>query len=201
MAIYNAIKRHPATVTTEVDGIAASMASIIALAGDTVNMSELALFMVHEPFSMVMGNADDMRAEADLLDKVADQGVAIYAGASNLNEADIRAAMSAETWYTSDEALAAGFVSKISDNPTAPAELFDLNIFQNAPEAHCVSGGHRDDDPTRRSIEHALIDVGLSQKKAKALLSEGYKKATDSRDAIGELEGAKQLLKIYRGTA
>jgi len=199
MSIYNSIKRHPATVTTEIDGVAASMASIIALAGDVVNMSELGLFMVHEPFSMVMGNASDMRAEADLLDKVSDQGVAIYTNASKLTEADVRAAMSAETWYTSKEALSAGFVQSISDGIIAPSELFDLNVFQNAPEAHCVSEVDRDGSPTRRSIEHALIDVGLSQKKAKALLSEGYKKGTDSRDAVGELEGARHLINLYRG--
>ena len=181
MAIYNSVKRHPATVTTEIDGVAASMASIIALAGDTVNMSDFGLFMMHEPWSMVMGSAEDMRTEADLLDKVNDQGVAIYTQAGNWDESAVRAAMSLETWFTAKEALDAGFIHSISESTTAPSELFDLSIFDNAPRSQGTPEAQRDAVPSRRSLEQCLRDGGLSRKQAKALLA-SYT-IEDERDA------------------
>ncbi|MBT8123899.1 MAG: Clp protease ClpP, partial [Gammaproteobacteria bacterium] len=144
MAIFNAIKRHPAKVTTEIDGVAASMASLIALAGDTVNMSELGLFMIHEPFSLVLGTADDMRSEADLLDKIADQGVSIYQASSNLTEMEIMAAMSAETWYTAEEAYDAGFIHNIVENESKKEQIYDLSMFDNPPVDRCVPATERD---------------------------------------------------------
>ena len=79
VAIYNALKRHEGTVTVTIDGIAASAASYIAMAGDTVVMPENAFLMIHDPSGMVMGNAGDMRSMAEALDKIAGSLVRGYA--------------------------------------------------------------------------------------------------------------------------
>lgn len=127
-AIYNALRRHPATITAYVDGMAASIASIIALAGDEVVMAENALFMIHDPSMLAMGTADDMRKAADLLDKVGGQLVDTYAERTGMDPDDIRDAMAAETWYTADEALDAGFIDQVGDRQDIAAS-FDLSAF------------------------------------------------------------------------
>jgi ATP-dependent Clp endopeptidase proteolytic subunit ClpP len=127
-AIYNALRRHPAQVTSYVDGMAASIASIIALAGDEVVMAENALFMIHDPSMLAMGTADDMRKAADLFDKVGGQLVDTYAERTGLDVDDIRDAMAAETWYTADEALDAGFIDQVGDRQDIAAS-FDLGAF------------------------------------------------------------------------
>lgn len=124
-AIYNALVRHPANVTTFIDGVAASIASVIALAGDRVVMAQNALFMIHDPSSRVAGTADDMRKMADLLDKVTQQLVDTYAERTGLEDDDIRDAMAAETWYTADEALEAGFIDEVGDSLDMAAS-FDM---------------------------------------------------------------------------
>lgn len=78
LAIYNALRAHPAAVHTHVDSLAASVASIIMLAGDTVTAAENSFVMVHQPWSIVVGDAADMRQMADLLDKVSGQIEGIY---------------------------------------------------------------------------------------------------------------------------
>lgn len=188
MAIYNAIKSHGATVTSTIDGVAASMASIIALAGDTVEMHESSLFMIHEPWSMVLGNADDMRAEADLLDKIAGQGVEIYKRAARLSETEILTAMAAETWYTANEAMEVGFAHSVIPNKgdDGPNEklLFDLSVFANAPtQFQRNPDDTRDAMPDRRTVEIALRDAGCSRREAKAIVSRGFTTDENARDA------------------
>lgn len=188
MAIYNAIKRHPATVRAVVDGLAASMASLIALAADTVEMSRFAMFMIHNPWGIAIGDAEDMRAEAEILEKLTGQAVAIYADSSNLTAGEVRSAMTATTWYTAEEAEEAGFAVVVDpapdeDDETAPeARAFDLSIFKNVPRnlVQDIPRLH-----TRRSVEQTLRDAGLSRQDAKALLKGGYG-ALSLRDPAAE---------------
>lgn len=113
ITIYNLLKQHPATITTYIDGIAASIASVIALVGDKVVMAENALYMMHNPSGMVVGNADDMRSMADVLDKVRGSMLKVYSGKSGKEDQDIVPLLDAETWMNADEALAAGFIDEI----------------------------------------------------------------------------------------
>lgn len=138
-AIYNALKRHPANVTVYIDGIAASIASVIALAGNSVVMAANALFMIHNPWGMSQGSADDMRKYADLLDKVRETIVSVYREKCGLDDAAIIAAMDAETWMTAEEAQAFGFVDQIGDELKLAA-CFDLKQlgFRNVPQAATV---------------------------------------------------------------
>jgi ATP-dependent Clp endopeptidase proteolytic subunit ClpP len=95
ITIYNLLKQKSANITTYIDGLAASIASVIALAGNKVTMAENALFMVHNPSGMVMGTAADMRSLADVLDKIAGTMVNTYAGKSGKPEEEIKALLNA----------------------------------------------------------------------------------------------------------
>lgn len=188
IAIYNALREHPARVTTRIDGIAASMASVIALAGETVEIADNAFMMVHNPWSIVIGNAEDMRKEADILEKLGGSLVSAYVEKTGKDEAEVRALMDAETWLNADEAVAAGLADTVigsgADEAMQAAALFDLSIFANLPDGLREQPKH---DPTTRELERALRDAGLSQVAAKAYVSAGREAATQ-RDAE-EAEG------------
>jgi len=133
-AIFNALKSRAAQVTTKVEGLAASMASIVALAGSKVTAAANSMFMIHNPWSGVAGDSEDLRKTADLLDKLTGQLVGIYAAKTGLPDADVRAAMDAETWFTAAEAKEWGLVDEITDEIPAVAS-FDVSRFRNAPQA------------------------------------------------------------------
>lgn len=134
VAIYNALKRHAGPVSVWIDGIAASAASYIAMAGDEVVMPENALLMIHDPSGLVMGTADDMRAMAEALDKIKGSLVAGYAAKSGGAEDDIAALMAKETWLDAAEAVELGFADRL-DEPVRIAARFDIGRFRNAPPA------------------------------------------------------------------
>lgn len=141
IAIYNSLVNHPATVNVQVDGLAASCASVIAMAGDTITMGAGTQMMVHDGFAVCLGNAADMRRAADELDQFSGEIAGFYARRSGGDAATWRAAMLAETWFNGPEALAAGLATAaVTDGPDdmAVAARFDLSIFnysgrQSAP--------------------------------------------------------------------
>lgn len=104
-AIYSALNNHPATINVFIDGIAASAASYIAMAGDSISIAEHAKFMIHSAWGFAMGNADDMRATADILD-VVDSGIRIiYQRRTKHAESKIKDWMKAETWWVGQAAI------------------------------------------------------------------------------------------------
>lgn len=125
LAMYNSLKSHPATINTVVDGLAASAASFIMLAGDTVTMAENSLVMIHKAWAMGIGNADDMTALAGVLDKIDGQIASMYAARNGKTVDENLAAMAAETWMTSAEAKDFGLVDTVigeenpADKPTS----------------------------------------------------------------------------------
>ena len=132
VAIYNALKRHAGTVTVWIDGIAASAASYVAMAGDEIVMPENAFLMIHDPSGLAMGTAGDMRAMAEALDKIAGSLVRGYAAKSGKTDDEIAALMAAETWFDAGDAVAAGFADRLAD-PVRMAARFDIGRFRNAP--------------------------------------------------------------------
>lgn len=135
--IFNALKRHSAKVVTHIDSLAASMASVIAMAGDEVRMAENALLMIHNPWTMSMGGAEQLRKDADLLDKMEENIRTSYAR-SNLSAEELDAAMEEETYYTASEALEAGFIDEIDGANLAAASIGDMETvaeFQKLPQA------------------------------------------------------------------
>jgi ATP-dependent protease ClpP protease subunit len=132
-ALYLALKRHPATVTAYNDGLVASAASVVLMAGDKIIQPENALLMIHDPIGGVFGTADEMRDFADAMDKIKMTILTAYRRSGKTDE-ELAKIMSAETWYTAAEALAAGFVDEISKE-IAVAAFFDLKKFANPPAA------------------------------------------------------------------
>jgi ATP-dependent protease ClpP protease subunit len=115
IAIYEALRRHPATVTTCVDSLAASIASVIAMAGDRVIIAEPAQMMIHQAHGVVVGNTDDMTEQAAVLARIDGTLSEIYAKKAGGTPAQWRKAMKTETWYTATQALAAGLADEIGD--------------------------------------------------------------------------------------
>jgi ATP-dependent Clp protease, protease subunit len=134
VAIHNALKRHEGPVTVWIDGIAASAASYVAMAGDEIVMPENAFLMIHDPAGLVMGTAEDMRAMAEALDKVKGSLLAGYAAKSGRAAEEIAVLMAAETWLDAKDALELGLADRLAE-PVRIAAAFDIGRFRNAPPA------------------------------------------------------------------
>ena len=134
LSIYNMLRGRQAPVTTRVVGIAASIASIIALAGDTVEMAEASLFMIHDPSGMVAGTSEDMRKMANALDQHAEVLAGIYAKATGKPVTQIRAAMKAETWFTAQEAIRFGLAHRATEQLAMAACWHPRAVTKTAPE-------------------------------------------------------------------
>ena len=127
-AIYNALKSHPAKIDVFIDGMALSMASVIAMAGDKITIAENAMIMIHEPSISVSGTAKRLRKTADTLDKTKQSILTSYVKRTGKSEDEVAVLMALETWMTADEALEHGFVDEISESKGPVAE-FDLSHF------------------------------------------------------------------------
>lgn len=124
LAIYNLLRDTPQHITTKIDGVALSAASIVAMGGDEVHMAENSLMMIHDPWTIAMGNAGEMRATADKLDKVGEALATTYARKTGQDSATMRELMTAETWFSAAEAKAEGLVDVVDGPPAeepAPA--------------------------------------------------------------------------------
>ena len=158
VAIYNALKRHAGTVTVWIDGIAASAASYVAMAGDEIVMPENAFLMIHDPSGLAMGTAGDMRAMAEALDKIAGSLVRGYAAKSGKPDDEIAALMAAETWFDAGDAVAAGFADRLAE-PVRMAARFDIGRFRNAPpdlvEAVDATGA----EGVQPELDHVPVDT------------------------------------------
>ena len=136
-AIYNLLKHHPARVEGYVDGLAASMATVILMACDVVHIPENGLMMVNKPWGITGGDADDMRRYVELLDKIEDTMVMAYASKTGKSETEIKSLLKEETWMTGREAVEAGFADQLTEPLAAAAQLSSnrMKEFANMPEA------------------------------------------------------------------
>ena len=137
-AIYSQLKRHKATINVHVDGLAASIASVIAMAGDTIHMPKNAMMMIHNAWSIVMGNAKDFRKMADDLDKI---GLSIQetylTKATGLEKDKLVELLDAETWLTAQECMDLGLCDVIDEEKAIAASVQDLEIlakYKNTPK-------------------------------------------------------------------
>ncbi len=130
MAIYNVIKKRTAETTVYIEGIAASMGSVIALAADNVVMAENSLFMIHNAWGGAMGEAKEMKKTAKLLDKISGEIADIYVKKTNLPYNKVQEMMDEETWLNADEAYELGFIDSISDAIKVAAK-YDVSKFKN----------------------------------------------------------------------
>lgn len=135
IAIHNAIKNHPAQVHVHVDGVAASIASVIAMAGDKVTMARGAQMMIHEGHTVAVGNAADMAKVVDVLNRTSDTIASFYAERAGGSKEQWRERMRAETWYTADEAVQAGLADEVQAPSRAVRNTWDLSVFNYAGRA------------------------------------------------------------------
>ena len=141
LAIYSALKRHSAHVTTAIDGMAMSIASLIAMAGDTVEMAENAILMIHAPWTCAAGNSAEMRAQADVLDKWAEAMSTSYAAKTGTPAAELLPLLTdgVDHYYSATEAQAAGFVDAVvAAMPVAASAVISaaaLSRFRSLPSA------------------------------------------------------------------
>jgi ATP-dependent Clp protease protease subunit len=134
IAIHEAIARHPAAKkTVVVDGLAASIASVIAMAGDEIRIAPGGFFMVHNAWSMSVGDAATMRKTAELLDSVSGQMANIYAARTGKPAAKIKEWMNAETWFDAETAVSNGFADAKSQDVVKVAASLDYSRFRNVP--------------------------------------------------------------------
>jgi ATP-dependent protease ClpP protease subunit len=135
MAIYNFFTSHQAEVQVSVDGVAASSASLVAMSGSRVEMAPASLFMIHQPWAIMLGDAEELRKEADLLDKISGIFAQEYARRTGKSESELLQLMRDETWFTPQEALDAGFADQVTGGGQAGARArFDLSMFANHPQ-------------------------------------------------------------------
>jgi len=120
-AIYNALRRHKGGLTVHIDALAASMASVIAMAGAPVYIADNALMMIHNPWTVSMGDSDQLRKEADLLDKLKSTLVNAYTRKTGMDQEQIAEMMDSETWLDAVEAVALGFADAIEEGVAAAA--------------------------------------------------------------------------------
>lgn len=134
--IYSMLKRHKAQVNVYVDGLAASIASLIAMAGDKVIMSANAMMMIHSPWTFAMGNAQDFRKLADDLDKIRDSMIVAYESKSELTTEEITQIMDAETWLSAKDCLGYGFADEIEAAKQVAACVDEKYFarYRNIPE-------------------------------------------------------------------
>lgn len=156
IAIHNLLARYPGKKRAVVEGVAASAASLFPLAADVRIMPSNAFLMIHEAWGGVMGDAADMRAQADVLERISAAYRKTYAGATGMEEEDVALMMKNETWMTGDEALMAGFATEVS----APREIkasarrpIPEGRFERVPSALlqasvCLEGHNDDDEPS-----------------------------------------------------
>ena len=137
IAIYNQLKNHSATITVYIDGLAASMASVIAMVGDTVIMPKNAMMMIHKPWGLSWGDANDMREYADLLDKLENVLIPAYVAKTGKTTEEITAMLEQETWLDGDECVEHGFADKVIEPVKAMASLTSKRIeeFSSMPSA------------------------------------------------------------------
>lgn len=136
-AIYNMLKMHKAKVNIYVDALAASIASVIAMSGDTIFMHKNSFMMIHNSWIMTLGNSKDLRQTADLLDKTDQSSNNAYLDkATNLSEAELKQLLEAETWLTADEALEKGLADEILGASEIAASISkdSYQMFKHVPE-------------------------------------------------------------------
>lgn len=198
MAIYNLLKAHDAQITVHVDGLAASMASVIAMAGDLIVMPENSMMMIHNPWTMTAGDAEELRKNADLLDKIKKAMISAYTSKTGLSEEMISQYMDEETWFTGSEAAELGFADEVEE-PMQMAAMFDLSKFQNSPkEFHKPSAvadktkAHTGEQSMSTETNAAVNTVDLEKIKSDAVTAE-RKRVSDINEVFNAFPQFQEL--------
>ncbi len=173
IAIHNDLVAHAGKVRVEITGVAASAASIIAMAGDEIAIAENSFVMVHNSWGLTIGNRHDHAETEDLLGQIDQALAATYAARTGLSVAACAAMMDAETWLAGADAKVKGFADEIL-GAADPAARFDLSVYGRAPAglSHRAEGAANLNSPVE--LEKLLRNAGLSRRQAKAVSFNGW---------------------------
>ena len=169
IAINNALRRHKAKVTVNIDGIAASAATLITCAGDIVRMPKNALFMIHNPSTIAMGDSEEMRKQADVLEKYKNSITETYLQKVNIDKEKLSELMDNETWLNAEEALEYGFIDEIIENTDIQVVenkvisnnmVFNMAEFKNFNvDKNIKNNGKGSEKMTREEIKNQYPDI------------------------------------------
>ncbi len=164
--IFNALRRHGAKIEVHVDALAASIASIIAMAGDEIHMAENAYLMIHNPWTIEVGDAEQMMKTAEVLEKLQSTMAAIYAKRSGKTAAEAQKWMDEETWFTAAEAQTANLIDAVEETVPEPAAKFDLSHFAKAPQTavQVQHAAHSGDPQQATKAEILRRKMAMAQK-------------------------------------
>jgi ATP-dependent protease ClpP protease subunit len=198
LAIFNALRRFDGNVTTHVDGVSFSIASLMAMGGKTIRMAENALLMIHAPWSATVGNAQEMRRTADVLDKYADAMAGAYMRSGGPDEDSIRAMLTdgEDHYFTAAEAIAAGLVDEITDAVDIAAALRGAQARFNptaAPAAQQPEAEMADDNTPAAPVNAAATNpadvIRAYESASKGGVDEGVKRENKRQAEIRALMG------------
>ena len=185
-AIYNMLVDHQALIDVRIDGLAASIASVIALAGDQITIAKNAMMMLHNPSAFALGDAHEMRKMASVLDKVKETLVSVYSDRMGLPAGEISQILDEESWYTAKEAVDAGLAdvvggrAKIKKTSTAEARWVDSPPPWVPDDVARQFAAERDDEnDSAVESDNANIDANII---------EGRSKYIDRLETLAKLE-------------
>ncbi len=181
IAMYNDLADHPGRISVEITGLAASAASIIAMAGDTVSIADNAFIMIHKAWGLTIGNADNHQETGAVLNQIDGALARTYAARAGGDADEFAEMMAAETWLAGEDAVAVGLADGVIAAAT-PQAAFDLSAFRHAPEA-LASVEASAKPSTLRDCERALRDAGWSRRDAKAMAGKAFAQTPALRDS------------------
>ena len=142
-AIYNALLQYDGRKVVRVDGVAASMASVIAMVGDEIIMSPGSTMMVHRPLVGAMGNVNDLQAAIEMLEAIEETIIPIYQERTGLSKDEVFALLDKETWMSADKAVELGFADKLEEKPKAKALDKIMAMLDNQQFAYSMNAVHK----------------------------------------------------------
>lgn len=203
-AIFSSLVRHSATINVFIDGIAASAATIIAMAGDKIVIPSNAMMMIHNPWTFAMGDSEELRGVADAMDKVRDSIIAAYERKASIPREQIIQLMDEETWMSAEEAVSYGFADEVEASQKIAASLkngvvsinnvsFDKSRFKNMPENFLEEEKELIHAPENEINEVEVVDLdGLKNKYPElynSILNQGRDEGINSeRERIRSIE-------------
>ncbi|WP_066018251.1 head maturation protease, ClpP-related [Endozoicomonas atrinae] len=203
IAIYNALRHHKAHIHVRIEGLAASIASVIAMAGDTIHMAANALMMIHNPFGWVGGDAEELRKVADMLDKTTEVIAQTYAANCGLQVSEIINLMNEETWFTASEAEGHGLVDVVEEAVQLAAH-FDLSVFNHVPKPLLPPFIPPSEPEDENTSAHALAVMSLCNKAGYPEMAEDFIRThqgiEDVQRRLSECETIKSLCAAAQNT-
>jgi ATP-dependent Clp protease, protease subunit len=208
IAMFNALRNHGGEITVRVLGVAASAASLVAMAGDKIKMPRNSFMMVHNPWMFAAGNADELRDAADVLDKIGNALAGTYASRTGKTVEEVRKMLSEDTWLTAEEAVEAGFADEVEEDLKAAAAVFDIErlpenvrtVFNSANPKSSASPEPEDDetddgDGFAENYARQIDAAGLSEYKATMVLA-----ATDEASGRAEIARVREIVALCKLT-